>query len=66
MKEYKADVSVGMSVRMFQIEDRWTDFDEIWYRHYAMLNHPNNVTFRFMRWVTSTYRTREIVRWERH
>jgi hypothetical protein len=28
-------------VRTFQLENRWEDFDQIWYRHCAGGGHPN-------------------------
>jgi hypothetical protein len=34
-KAYTAD-QVCLSVRMIQLENRWTDLDEIWYGRYAI------------------------------
>jgi hypothetical protein len=36
MNAYMAD-HVCLSVRMIQLENRWTDLDEIWYGRYAIL-----------------------------
>jgi hypothetical protein len=34
MNAYRAD-RVRLPVRMFQLENRWTNFDQIWYGNYA-------------------------------
>jgi hypothetical protein len=35
-------VSVRLSVRMFQLENRWTDFDEIWYGRSSIRGHTTH------------------------
>jgi hypothetical protein len=34
-------MDMTMSVRMIQLENRWTDLDEIWCGRYAIGVHPN-------------------------
>jgi hypothetical protein len=33
-------ISVCPSVRMIELENRWTDLDEIWYELYAIRGYP--------------------------
>lgn len=37
-----------MSVCMIQLENRWTDLDEIWYRRYATGAYPKITRFSFL------------------
>jgi hypothetical protein len=55
MNEQTADaVCASVYVSMFQIDNRWTDFDETWYERYAIGGHPNLVLFNFLQSVTAT------------
>jgi hypothetical protein len=36
MNAYSLVMFVCVSVRMIQLENRWTDLDEIWYGRYAI------------------------------
>jgi hypothetical protein len=57
---------VYLSVRMFQFENRWTDFDEIWYGRYANRGYPKIVLFKFLQYIIPTWRKHELVKWKRH
>jgi hypothetical protein len=39
---------VCLSVRMIHLENRWTDFDEIWYRLYAIEDYHKIELFSFL------------------
>jgi hypothetical protein len=45
MNPYRAD---RLSIRMFQLENRLTDFDEIWYGRYAIGGHPIIVPLNYV------------------
>jgi hypothetical protein len=57
---YKAEMYVCPSVRMVELEKRWTDFDEIWCGLYAVGNCPK------LQSIIPTWRTNELVRWDRN
>jgi hypothetical protein len=42
MQEMNTHGTHHMSVRMIQLEIRWTDFDEIWYGRYATEDYKKN------------------------
>jgi hypothetical protein len=65
MNTYRAD-HVCLSVRMIQLENCWTDFAEIWCRLYAIGGYHKIFLFNFLQSLLSTWRTHELVRWERH
>jgi hypothetical protein len=56
---------VCLSVRMIQLENRWTDLDEIWYGYYAIGDYPEIVLLSFLKSVIRTWRTNKLVRWDR-
>jgi hypothetical protein len=39
---------VCLSVRMIQLESRWTDLDEIWYGRHAIGDYPKIVLYNFL------------------
>jgi hypothetical protein len=41
-------MSGRLSVRMIQLENRWTDLDGIWYGRYAIGIYPKIVIFNFL------------------
>jgi hypothetical protein len=45
---------VCLSVRMTQVENRWTALDEIWYGRYAIGDNPKIVLFSFLQSVIPT------------
>jgi hypothetical protein len=47
MNEYRAG-HVCLSVRMIQLENSWTDLDEIWYGRYAIGDYPKIILFNFI------------------
>jgi hypothetical protein len=47
MNAYRAG-HVCLSVRMIQLDNRWTDVDEIWYGRYATGDYPKIVLFNFL------------------
>jgi hypothetical protein len=49
------------SIRMFQLENSWTEFDEIWYERYANGVHSNLVRFNLLHPVITIWQTREYV-----
>jgi hypothetical protein len=51
---------------MIQFENRWTGFDEILYGRFAIGVYPKLVRFDFLQSIIPTWRTHELVRWERH
>jgi hypothetical protein len=52
--------NVCLSVRMIQLENRWTDLDENWYGRYAIGRYP--LTPNFLQSTIQTWRTNELVR----
>jgi hypothetical protein len=59
-------ISVCPSVRMIQLENSWTDLDEIWYAGCVIGDYPKTALFYFLQSVTPTWRTNKLVRWDRH
>jgi hypothetical protein len=59
-------LSAWLSVRMFQLQKRWTDLDEILYGRYAIGIYPRIVLFNLLQSVILTWRTKRLVRWNRH
>jgi hypothetical protein len=57
---------VCLSVRIIQLKNYWTDFDESWYRRYNIGVCPKIGLFDFLKSVISTWRTNEFMRWHRH
>jgi hypothetical protein len=53
-------------VRMIQLENRWTDLDEILYGRYAIGVYPKIIHFNSLKSIIHTWRTNEFVRWDRH
>jgi hypothetical protein len=47
-------LSVCLSVRMIQLENRWTDLDEILYGYYATGFHPKIILLNFLQSVIPT------------
>jgi hypothetical protein len=43
----RTHVGLAMSVRLIQIQNGWTDLDEIWYGRYAFGVYPKIVLFIF-------------------
>jgi hypothetical protein len=69
MNAYRAGhvcLFVRPSVRMVQLENSWTDLDEIWYGDYAIGDYPKIVLLNFLKSVISTWRKNKLVRWDRH
>jgi hypothetical protein len=65
MNAYRAGhvcLSVCPSVRMIQLENRWTDLDEIWYGRYATEDYPKIILFNYLQLVIPTWRTNQFVR----
>jgi hypothetical protein len=58
--------NVCLSVRMIQLENRWTDLDEICYGRYATGDYAKIVLFDFLQKVIPTWRMNKLVRWDRH
>lgn len=52
--------SVCLSVSVIQVENRWTDLDEIWYGHFGSGNHPKIVHFNFPQSIISIWRTNNL------
>jgi len=55
-----------MSIRMIQLENRWTDFDEIRYGCYVTGVCPKIVLINVLQSVIPTWRMNELVLWNRH
>jgi hypothetical protein len=51
---------------MIQLENRWTDLDEIWYGRYAIGDNPKIERYNFLQSVIPTWRANKLVRWNRH
>jgi hypothetical protein len=54
-------LSLRLSVRMIQLENRWTDLDDIWYGSYAIGIYPKIVLFNFLQSAIPIWRTSELV-----
>jgi hypothetical protein len=65
MNANRAD-HVCLSVRMIQLDNLWTDLDEIWNGYYAIGIFPKIVLFNFLQSIIPTWRTNKLVRWDRH
>jgi hypothetical protein len=52
------------SVCMIQRKNFWTDFDKTSYARYAIVAYPKIVLFDFLQFVTPTWRTNKLVRWD--
>jgi len=50
----------------FKLLNQLTDVHEIWYERYVTGGHPSLVHFCYLQPAVTTWRTRELVRWERH
>jgi hypothetical protein len=46
-------------VRMTEIENSWTDLDEIWYGHYVIGVYPKIVLFNVLQSAVTAWRTKE-------
>jgi hypothetical protein len=55
-------VSVCPSVRIIELDNRWTDLDEIWYVRYATGFYRKIILLNFVSSVIPTWRTNELVR----
>jgi hypothetical protein len=52
-----------MSVCMIQLENCWTDLDQIWYGCYAIGEYPETVLYNFFQLVIPTWQMNKLVRW---
>jgi hypothetical protein len=59
-------MSVCLSVRMIQLENRWMDLDEILSGHYAIGDYRKIVLVNFLQLVIPTWRTNKLVRCDQH
>jgi hypothetical protein len=59
-------MSVCPSVNIVYLENRWTDLDETWYGRYAIDGFPKLVLSGFLHSVIPTWRSNELVSWDRH
>jgi hypothetical protein len=59
-------LSVCLSVRMIQLENRWRDLDKIWYRRYAIGDCRKIVLYNFLKSVIPTWRANKLVRLDRY
>lgn len=50
--------NVRPSVRMIQLKNRWTDFDEIWYGLYANEAYPIHTIFITVQSIIPTWRAK--------
>jgi hypothetical protein len=57
---------VCLSVRVIQIENRWSDLYGIWCAWYATTYVSKIVISNFLQSVISTWRTNKLVRWDPH
>lgn len=57
---------VCLSVRVIQLEKRWTYLDEIWYWYYSVREYPEIVIFNFLLSVMQTCWTDKLMRFDRH
>jgi hypothetical protein len=62
MVAYRASHICLSVFRMVQLENRWTDSDEIWYGLYAIGDYPKTVHSKFLQSVIPTWRTKKLVR----
>jgi hypothetical protein len=62
----RVTVCVRLSVGRIQLENGWTDLDEIWNGRYACRVCHKIVLFYFLQSVISTWRTNKFLRWDRH
>jgi hypothetical protein len=51
---------VSLSVCMFQLENRWADFYEIWYGRYATADYPKFVLFNLLQLVITAWQICEM------
>jgi hypothetical protein len=49
-----------------QLENCWTDLDELWYGHYTIGVYPTIILFRFLQSVILTSQAYKLVRWGQH
>jgi hypothetical protein len=54
-----------LSVRMIELKNCWTDLGEILYGLYAARNCPKIVIFNYLQSVIPTWRTNELLMWDR-
>jgi hypothetical protein len=59
-------VCLFVRLSTIQLDNHWTDLDEIWYGHYAIGDYPKIVILNFLQSVIPTSRTKKLVRWDRH
>jgi hypothetical protein len=64
VNSYGAD-RVCQCVRV-QLENRWTDMDEIWYELCVIGDQRKLLPFNIMEMVLKALSTHEFVRWEQH
>jgi hypothetical protein len=57
---------VCLSVRMIQLENRWTYLDEIWFGPHVIGDYLKIVLLNFLQSVIPPWRTSKLVRWARH
>jgi hypothetical protein len=57
----RTHIGVAMSVRMIQLENSWTDLDEILFGCYANGVYSKIIRFYFLQLVITTWRTNELV-----
>jgi hypothetical protein len=53
---------ICLSVHMIQLDNRWTDLDEIWYGRYTIGIYPKIVLFNLLHSIILTWRTNKLVR----
>jgi hypothetical protein len=69
MNTYRAGhvcLSVRLSVHIIQLENLWTDVDEICYGRYAIGVYPKIVLSNFLQSVIPTWQANKLVRWDRY
>jgi hypothetical protein len=59
-------IGLVMSVCMIQLENCWTDLDEIWYGCYTIGDYPKIVFYNFLQLVILTWQAKKLVRWDQY
>lgn len=65
MNTYR-DGYLCLSVRVFQLENRCTDLDKLWYGRYVIGHYSKNLLFNLLLSIMPTWRINKLILWIRY
>jgi hypothetical protein len=59
-------IVLTMLAHVIQLENHWTDFDEMWYGCYTLRGHPKLTLLTFLWSVILAWQVYELTWWQQH